>query len=249
MKYRKGDTLIEVMLAVGIFSMIAVAIVSVMSEGTSSAQTALETTLTREEIDTQAEALRFIQTSYIADRNSASEKYQKIWETITGRAIDLSEPSANAEQNAFLQFSPSSCGELYSDTWVKKKAFIIDPRALGDNEKDAVEDTIKTFSDNVLKEATTYPRLVYASNGTIENSDSLVEDKDTTKYNLYQAEGIYIIGVKDPGNTRKIDNIDPNATQSAYYDFYIRACWYGSDANEPSTISTVIRLFDPAIME
>ncbi|MBQ1298404.1 hypothetical protein IIY24_01000 [Candidatus Saccharibacteria bacterium] len=247
MKYRKGDTLIEVMLAVGIFSMIAVAIVSVMSEGTSSAQTALETTLTREEIDTQAEALRFIQTSYIADRNSASEKYQKIWETITEKAIDLSEPSANANQNAFLQFSPSSCGELYSDTWVKEKAFIIDPRALGDKEGDV--DVVKSFSDEVFKEATTYPRLVYASNGTIENSDSLVKDKDTADYNLYQAEGIYIIGVKDPGNTRKIDNIDLNATQSAYYDFYIRACWYGSDANEPSTISTVIRLFDPAIME
>ncbi|MBQ1298456.1 hypothetical protein IIY24_01260 [Candidatus Saccharibacteria bacterium] len=245
MKYRKGDTLIEVMLAVGIFSMIAVAIVSVMSEGTSSAQTALETTLTREEIDTQAEALRFIQTSYIADRNSASEKYQKIWETITGRAIDLSEPNANAEQNAFLQFSPSSCGELYGDKWVQDKAFIIDPRALGDNEKEAV----RTFSGDVFKEATTYPRLIYASNGTIENSNSLVEDKDTTEYNLYQAEGIYIIGVKDPGNTRKIDNLDSGATQSAYYDFYIRACWYGSDANEPSTISTVIRLFDPAIME
>ena len=42
---KRGDTLIEVMLAVGIFSMVAVAVVAVMSGGTSSAQTALETTL------------------------------------------------------------------------------------------------------------------------------------------------------------------------------------------------------------
>ena len=70
---KRGDTLIEVMLAVGIFSMVAVAVVAVMSGGTSSAQTALETTLAREEIDAQAEALRFIQASYIADKNSGDE--------------------------------------------------------------------------------------------------------------------------------------------------------------------------------
>ena len=67
---KRGDTLIEVMLAVGIFSMVAVAVVAVMSGGTSSAQTALETTLAREEINTQAEALRFIQSSYIAEKDN-----------------------------------------------------------------------------------------------------------------------------------------------------------------------------------
>ena len=67
---KKGDTLIEVLLAVGIFSMIAISVVAVMSGGTSSAQTARETTLAREAIDAQAEALRFIQTAYISDRDS-----------------------------------------------------------------------------------------------------------------------------------------------------------------------------------
>ena len=67
---KKGDTLIEVLLAVGIFSMIAISVVAVMSGGTSSAQTALETTLAREEIDAQAEALRYIHDSYINDKNS-----------------------------------------------------------------------------------------------------------------------------------------------------------------------------------
>ena len=51
---KKGDTLVEVTLAIGIFSMIAIAVASVMSGGTASAQLALETTLAREEIDTQA---------------------------------------------------------------------------------------------------------------------------------------------------------------------------------------------------
>ena len=79
---KRGDTLIEVMLAVGIFSMVAVAVVAVMSGGTSSAQTALETTLAREEIDAQAEALRFIQTSYITSRESEESKFGQLWKTI-----------------------------------------------------------------------------------------------------------------------------------------------------------------------
>ena len=77
---KKGDTLIEVTLAVGIFSMIAVAIAAVMSSGTAGAQTALETTLTREEIDTQAEAIRFIQTSYSTNKNSTEDnKFYQLW--------------------------------------------------------------------------------------------------------------------------------------------------------------------------
>ena len=75
---KRGDTLIEVMLAVGIFSMVAVAVVAVMSGGTSSAQTALETTLTREAIDAQAEALRFIQSSYIAEKDNVNGDYARL---------------------------------------------------------------------------------------------------------------------------------------------------------------------------
>ena len=85
---KKGDTLIEVLLAVGIFSMIAISVVAVMSGGTSSAQTALETTLAREEIDAQAEALRYIHSSYINDKNSddANLPTVSLWRTITSNA-------------------------------------------------------------------------------------------------------------------------------------------------------------------
>ena len=82
---KKGDTLIEVLLAVGIFSMIAISVVAIMSGGTSSAQTALETTLAREEIDAQAEALRYIHSSYINEKNSdnASLSSVALWRRIT----------------------------------------------------------------------------------------------------------------------------------------------------------------------
>ena len=60
---------------------------------------------------------------------------------------------------------------------------------------------------------------------------------------------IYIVAVKD-NETTSLYNTDKLDTErvkdtSAFYDFYIRTCWYGTDAEEPSTISTVIRLYDP----
>ena len=86
---KKGDTLVEVTLAIGIFSMIAIAVASVMSGGTASAQLALETTLAKEEIDTQAEAIRFVHANYIANKDNPSHPYVKLWKTITNKAINI----------------------------------------------------------------------------------------------------------------------------------------------------------------
>lgn len=244
MKYRAGDTLIEVTLAVGIFSMIAIGIVAVMSGGTSSAQTSLETTLTREEIDAQAEALRFIQASYIADMGSADTRYQNLWKEITSNSIDLSKIN-NPESESILQYSPSSCDEVYNpNNWWSEKPFIINTRALGlDDSQDIV--VSRKNNNDIFQPASIYPRLVYEKNNETEE-DNLVTDTSNNK--LFRAEGIYIIGVKDPESTNSTNNFGSERS-SAYYDFYIRTCWYGSNANEPSIVSTVIRLFDPAIIK
>lgn len=252
MKYKKGDTLIEVVLAVGIFSMVAVAIVSVMSGGTSSAQAALETTLAREEIDTQAEALRFIHSSYIASKNANDKDTPiiKLWNAIASRAINLKDKTDEAKQ-AVTHFEPTSCQELYrqvnpSDPYVDNtKSFIINPRKLGDNPTDA----IVGFNDNQFHEASTYPRLIYSNNSNQNDDQSGLVDTSSTYGKLYRAEGIYIVAVKD-NETTSLYNTDKLDTErvkhaSAFYDFYIRTCWYGTDAEEPSTISTVIRLYDP----
>ncbi len=62
----KGDTIIEVLFAVTVFSLLAVGSLAVMNQGTSAAQRSLELTLVRQQIDGQAEALRYIQASYVA---------------------------------------------------------------------------------------------------------------------------------------------------------------------------------------
>ena len=61
-----GDTIIEVLFAVTIFAMIAVGSLSIMNQGTAASQRALEITLVRQQIDAQAEAIRFIHQAYVA---------------------------------------------------------------------------------------------------------------------------------------------------------------------------------------
>ena len=222
--------MIEVMLAVGIFSMVAVAVVAVMSGGTSSSQTALETTLTREEIDAQAEALRFIHSAYIADKNAGIEgKFSDLWAEITRYAIPINNASTEYV-DSIVKFSPSSCQELFdisgdSSIFSFQAPFILNTRILG-----TFEDVSYVVSNKIF-EASTYPRLVY-------DSDSLVGESTT----LVSAEGIYIVAVKDPESTNIIGK---EGTTQAYYDFYIRTCWYGTGDQSPSTISTVMRLYDP----
>lgn len=62
----RGDTLIEVLFAISIFSLVAVGGLAIMNQGTATSQRALEITLVRNEIDAQAETLRFLNASYIA---------------------------------------------------------------------------------------------------------------------------------------------------------------------------------------
>lgn len=67
-----GDTLIEVLFAITIFSMVVVATLSLMNQGTAAARRSVETTLVREQIDGQAEALRFMHESYVANYQSGA---------------------------------------------------------------------------------------------------------------------------------------------------------------------------------
>lgn len=251
---KKGDTLIEVTLAVGIFSMIAISISAVMSSGTSSAQTALETTITRQEIDTQAEALRFIHSGYIADKDSNDERYKKLWQEITKNAVKVEDLGSAA--NRFIQFPPQTdldqtngkftCSNLYNgvDSIVfnaNARTFVINPRALGNFDAKSINKVYVAANKEKFFQASTYPRLVYGSSAQNDDQEGLVNNQFYDE--LYRAEGIYVMAVRDSG-TNMIGEMGAEGT-SAFYDFYIRTCWYGSNADEPSTISTVIRLYDP----
>ena len=235
---KKGDTLIEVVLAVGIFSLVAIAVVAIMNSGTSNVQTALELTMTRNEIDTQAEALRFIQSSYVAEKDlpENSKVYTKLWKEIVGLAKVANEDIS--------QYNPTTCANLYNKNSANgvygQNAFVINTRKLAVDPNAAL---VKATATNVFAQTLLYPRLIYGTDSGLL-IDANLSDKMT------KAEGLYIVAVRDPKST-VVNNttVDKNGTiirsGSAYYDFYIRSCWYGSGADTPSTISTVVRLYDP----
>ena len=58
-KFNRGDTLVEVLLGVTIFSLVAVISLETMNRGMAIAQYSLETTLVRQQVDAQAEMLRY----------------------------------------------------------------------------------------------------------------------------------------------------------------------------------------------
>lgn len=66
LRQQKGDTIIEVLFAVTVFAMVAVGGLAIMNQGISTAQRSLEITLVRQQIDAQAEAIRFIHQAYVA---------------------------------------------------------------------------------------------------------------------------------------------------------------------------------------
>lgn len=86
----RGDTLIEVLFAITIFSLVAVGGLSIMNQGTATSQRALEITLVRQEIDAQAETLRFLNASYVAAYQSGATSYSgpaEQWRLIQGSTV------------------------------------------------------------------------------------------------------------------------------------------------------------------
>jgi type II secretory pathway pseudopilin PulG len=88
-----GDTIVEVLFAITIFSLVAVGAMSIMNQGTMTVQRALEITLVRNEIDAQAEALRFLHESYIAAPSTNSEWYKIINGKTVQQATNLGDCS------------------------------------------------------------------------------------------------------------------------------------------------------------
>lgn len=270
-RWLKGDTLVEVTIAVGIFALVAISVVAVVNISTSGAQSALEGTLTREEVDSQAETLRFIQSAYVNDSNldkdGAGEEsklflYNAIWDEVVKNAEDNMLNDGTEIGGSFSRdFKPDSCSELYEgDYLTEQHAFIIDIRKLNAYDDPNSEKNVYDFAKQVVlpvaqnkdlfAAATTYPHLVYEKYDPIkdenESEDALLNQGDFDI--LSRVEGIYIVGIKDK-NTTSIVTEDSIENKAAYYDFYVRSCWYNAGSETPSTISTLIRLRDPDSVE
>lgn len=260
---KRGDTIIEVMIAFAIFSLVAIISIGMMNSGLSASERSLELVTARNELNAQAEALRFIHSSYIAEANLPEcgspedtsdannircRQYQGLWERVTRDAI---------RSDQLIEYPPSTCREIYDtssgpNALFKSHAFVINTRLLNYPKKthdpnllankgiyNGVFLSADTNATNTLfAEPTMNSRIIYTeatvSDDTTEKMTSLTLAEYT---NIVKVEGIWVIPVKGP--------VTPGRDQPQYYDFYIETCWYGSNTNAPTSIDTVVRLYNP----
>lgn len=273
---KKGETIIEVGLAISIFATVALIAIGLMSSGINSAQSALEITMARNEIDAQAEAIRFVHNSFLSERelsenkdaSGSSQQYHKLWKKIT-KPTSLGGFSKKPHE-VKTGLNVNTCDELYKTT--KKEnifednAFVLNTRFLAPSNinKTYIDSFLNpnpgdiVSYDNLLEEiiissknnpnkfnkSPLYPRLIFTNNqgnSESENSSKEILEKGTKEYlKVKQVEGIWVIAI---ASEKEINN------EPEFYDFHIRTCWYSPGHKNPTTIGTIIRLYNPESIE
>lgn len=118
----RGDTIIEVIFAITIFSFVAISCMAIMNQGIATGERALEITLVRQQINAQAEALRYIHEARVVSPDSS---YAATWGqfTSTYRQAGASPYGANGTQcvvpsgSSYHPFIVNArTGEIWSST-------------------------------------------------------------------------------------------------------------------------------------
>ena len=254
----QGDTLIEVMFAVGIFGLVAISAISLMNRGLQTSQRTLETTMARQEIDTQAEALRFIHEAYISEESMSENPYAELWEKIIEKSYSTADLLAEVPDfYSGYNGSVNSCASLYEN--LPKNSFVINPRMLdaldvgnmingvnGANLSDAIiSPNPADEDDRNLHTSATYPRLLYGIEFN-NSDDNTLSDADSSDVNysqsFYSAEGIWVTAVQSD------DGLDCTSEggdfRPDFYDFYIRTCWDSPGGNSSNTVGSTVRLYN-----
>jgi type II secretory pathway pseudopilin PulG len=105
---QRGDTIVEVLFAVAVFAMVAVGSLSIMNQGTATAQRSLEITLVRQQIDAQAEAIRYIHQSYVT-------AFQKEGGVLTDTAAEWAKMTSKTAPGGRGADNPSNFSTISAD--------------------------------------------------------------------------------------------------------------------------------------
>jgi len=212
----RGDTIIEVLFATAVFSMVAVGGWAVMSRGASTARRSLEVTLVGQQISAEADALRYIHHAHIAsyDGPGGSASLASEWNKVRGAVPN--HPVSN------FAISGSSCPAITS------RGFILNARTAKYHGQGAA--TINSMSSSI-PDLPPYSQIVYEGD---EGDDDLSQPPGTV---IKSVNGIWIEAVASP----------PSGSSAGYIDFHIRACWNSPGGGPPSTLATIVRLYEPRV--
>jgi prepilin-type cleavage/methylation N-terminal domain protein len=135
MKFRKGDTLIEVLLSIAVFATVMLIGLTTMNNGMSRALASLQLTMARNAMDTQAEALRFSNTAFMAEYGNSNNR--------------INSQVAQLWQNNLTTGTQGSATRL-EDCSRGTSAFVISRNDM-------------SYHNDRIKDALTYPRVVYGN--------------------------------------------------------------------------------------
>lgn len=150
-----GDTIVEVMLAITIFSAVAIGGLTIMNQGTAAAQRSLEMTLVRQEIDGQAESLRVMHNEMITQKNSDGSGSPIVarWDDMMTKMrvpIDELTPMSDSVSKDETECRFPTTG----------KVFVIDPVTL-------------SVKKGVPRQPDTFSQIRYGSGGEVTSVDGL----------------------------------------------------------------------------
>ncbi len=138
----RGDTLIEVLFAVSVFSLVAIGGLAVMNQGSAASQRSLEITLVREQMDAQAETLRFLNSSYVAAFRSGASYAAN---TPAGQWALMSDNIKTYPIANNTQLGATACPTTY-----QRGSFVVNPQ-------------LATFVQGVQRPATTFAQINYVT--------------------------------------------------------------------------------------
>lgn len=258
---KRGDTLIEVTFAIAVFCLVSAITMMVMNSDLAAMQATMELTMARNEIDAQAEAIRFIHNNYNSEHELIEEKrvYEKLWLKITrdeSTVIGTTSGSGLVNSpNNLSRFYSTDCSKYYDfgkttttdgiHNIQLDHAFIINTRKIDPSEAGITKTILSAKKNpNIFKETTLYPRVIFDTGTTSGgNTDEPLYETNMKLYNnVARAEGLWVIGVKQ-------ENKNEPGKAPQYFDFHIRACWYAPGRSTASTIATIIRLYNPEYIQ
>lgn len=212
---QRGDTIVEVLFAVTVFSLIAVGGLSIMNQGAAMAQRSLEIGQVRDQMDTQADALRFLHGAYLANLGVDGASTTRKWhETIETHATSKAQAFADDTRSGSCHLPEAASGNKPGSDGAP---FALDITKL---DPEAASPVITLSQGDTIDNTATFSQIRYPAAGSTDPARS---------------EGLWIQAVYSP----------PVGEVLGYYDFHIRACWLTPGQAAPVTLGTIVRLYEP----
>lgn len=267
-----GDTIVEAVVAIAIYSIVAVLSLSLMSSGISTAQRNLESTMSRAVIDSESELLRYYYESYLASQSNKNDdaRYAAIWKKIKPK-----DDSTTVEPSELYYNEPdgkenNTCDDLINHDKARLGAIPgsgaisiyalsgrgalstfkknINYYGIGKMNNNTAYESLQLFGADQIVTAPLYPRLTYKNMSISGNTIGIVPEDTATDF-LGGAGG------KADGKEYYQSRVSyraegvwifPKRTDKGY-DFYVRTCWNPVGSNTPSTFMSVVRLYDAGV--